>query len=974
MSHVPTFIETQFPVSKLSKESYKERKANYSQTLTGLGKWWGRKPLVLVRAALLGLLLPATDNPKCDRDIFLKLMTMDEEGLWLRRNKNFSVAYLFQRATPSERSELFTEDSTEETARLKRRLSAEQKQMRETLERRLFDALSYDENLEYCDRPEQIDGPRETAWEENNAHLGTHAHNLPELVRELGERRFGQVPRVGDAFCGGGSVPFEAARLGCEAYGSDLNPVAALLTWGALNIVGGGEEVAKQVSTAQREVYDAVDRQIRKWGIEHNEQGWRADAYLYCAEVTCPECGWRAPLAPSWVIGEKTKTIAVLTEDLAGQRFDIAIKSGASDDEMRAARLGTARDSELHCPHCKQRTAISALRGDGKDANGFGNSLRLWEKDDIEPRAGDVFGERLYCIRWIETRVMSEKTVEIKHYRAPTDQDFKREQKVLALLRERFCDWQAKGYIPNLPIEPGDETTRLMRERGWTHWHHLFNPRQLLVLGLISEQIHTGAMNTKVQKVAKLIGLNRSLNFNSRLTRWVSNAANEKGADTFANQALNTLHVYICRPFPTMSTLLVSEFAVYDTASSEVTTKDARSVDRVCNIWITDPPYADAVNYHELSEYFLSWFEKHIPKLFPDWYLDSKRALAVVGEADSFRQSMVACYRNLTDHMPDSGLQVVMFTHQDATVWADLALILWAAGLRVSAAWTIATETETAMKVGNYVQGTVLLVLRKRTSDEAGFLDEINADIKPEVERQLASMLALDDQEDPNFSDSDYQLAAYAAALRVLTQYARIEEIDIERELTRPRAKVKGEKSPIETAIENAVKIASNFLIPKTLHDSPNTRAEVWRNLSAEERFYVKGLEVESHGELRQGVYQEFARGFGVRDYTQMLASDAANEARLKTATEFKSNQLGTAGFGQSLLRQCLFAAVQVRDQERADVGLRWLKDEVEGDYWSQRATIIALLRYLARLPMPHWREDAQAAYVLAGAVENDSV
>ncbi|MGI9047324.1 MAG: DUF1156 domain-containing protein [Burkholderiales bacterium] len=55
LAHAPCFIETQFPVSKLSKESYKERKANYSQTLTGLGKWWGRKPLVLVRATILGL-------------------------------------------------------------------------------------------------------------------------------------------------------------------------------------------------------------------------------------------------------------------------------------------------------------------------------------------------------------------------------------------------------------------------------------------------------------------------------------------------------------------------------------------------------------------------------------------------------------------------------------------------------------------------------------------------------------------------------------------------------------------------------------------------------------------------------------------------------------------------------------------------------------------------------------------------------
>ena len=65
-----SFIEVQFPVSKVSKESYKERKANYGQTLTGLGKWWGRKPLILVRAALLGLLMPATDNPQKDREIF----------------------------------------------------------------------------------------------------------------------------------------------------------------------------------------------------------------------------------------------------------------------------------------------------------------------------------------------------------------------------------------------------------------------------------------------------------------------------------------------------------------------------------------------------------------------------------------------------------------------------------------------------------------------------------------------------------------------------------------------------------------------------------------------------------------------------------------------------------------------------------------------------------------------------------------
>ncbi|MGH2459325.1 MAG: DUF1156 domain-containing protein, partial [Chloroflexota bacterium] len=95
-----SFIEVQFPVSKLSKESYKERMANASQTLTALGKWWGRKPLVLVRAIILGLLLPATADPARDRDIFLKLMTMDDEGLWRRVRSSIPVREVYARCLP----------------------------------------------------------------------------------------------------------------------------------------------------------------------------------------------------------------------------------------------------------------------------------------------------------------------------------------------------------------------------------------------------------------------------------------------------------------------------------------------------------------------------------------------------------------------------------------------------------------------------------------------------------------------------------------------------------------------------------------------------------------------------------------------------------------------------------------------------------------------------------------------------------
>lgn len=67
---MPALIERFFPVLPLSAESYKERMAGASQTLTGLGKWWGRKPLVLVRAVVLGVLLPVSDDPLRDREVF----------------------------------------------------------------------------------------------------------------------------------------------------------------------------------------------------------------------------------------------------------------------------------------------------------------------------------------------------------------------------------------------------------------------------------------------------------------------------------------------------------------------------------------------------------------------------------------------------------------------------------------------------------------------------------------------------------------------------------------------------------------------------------------------------------------------------------------------------------------------------------------------------------------------------------------
>ena len=1065
---VSSFIETQFPVSRLSKESYKERKANYSQTLTGLGKWWGRKPLVMVRAVILGLLMPASNDPRKDRAVFLALLTMDEEGLRRRKRRAIPLREVWRLLSEDERTEWFDSDVERDRLRLRKRKAPD----RERLQHLVFDRMTYDEKLAWCVRPEHVDGPSEEAWSAINEHLGTTAASLPELVRALGERRFGRTPRVGDAFCGGGSVPFEAARLGCDAFGSDLNPVAALLTWGALNIVGGGEEVAERVRAAQADVFAAVDRQITEWRIEHNDAGWRADAFLYCTETDCPACGWRVPLAPSWVIGEKTQTAVRLRPERQQRGFDFDVRSGIRREELAAARAaGTVKDSRLECPNpaCGADTPMAAIRGDRRDAGGRGYGLRLWENDDLVPRPDDVFQERLYCVRWrpprldallaaeqraraglpvtapvpdwvdldraiasltdllgaaerreiaalrkrdwpAEDRALEEarreleaqraagcpkadreaaaqrlretkatvaqrnariealaKSIPAALYRSVDAADLEREARAFTLLRERFADWQSRGYIPSRAIESGAKTDEPIRTRGWTRWHHLFTPRQLLMHGKLAEASATAGFSNEVM-VACLFGIGRAADWNSRLSRWWTDSAHEKVIQTFSNQALNTLMTFGGRGVQALSDswfLTLRDAPVK--GCSVVEAADVRSTVGHLDMWITDPPYADAINYHELSEFFLAWYGKRIPELFPRWYADSKRALAVRGAGADFRESMVACYRKLAARTRNDGLQVVMFTHQDASIWADLTLILWAAGLRVTAAWTVGTETPFGVKEGNYVQGTVLMVLRKQTSDETAFLDEVVPEVETEVERQLDSMLRLDDREAPNFSDADYQLAAYAAALRVLTQYRAIEDIDVAYQLSRERGA--GEDNPIERIIEDAVKTASHALVPNGLP------AHLWRQLGPEEKLYLKGLEVESHGDYRAGVYQEFARGFGVRDYRALVRTGKANETRLKTASELGNRELGDSAFGRSLVRQALYAVWRATEGggDPTD-SLTWLRTELSGDYWPRRENLTAVLRYLASLGIAHWRTDADAARVVAGAVENDHV
>ena len=254
----PALIERLLPVQKLSAEVFKERNAGPAQALTSLGNFWkGRKPLILNKACILGCLLPATENVERDleslKNSWLWMMSHSLSGgekvfhprIYLLSNSISNIYDYFQTEPPNALPNSSPIDwSIEEFGKVK----ITWKENISPLERRRLEAemlpqISNRERVNQAKRPDEVlDTVYDHIWEAVNQHIGTNAQSFPELIEQLGIMRYGHRPRVADTFCGSGQIPFEAARLGCDVYAADLNPVSAMLTWGAFNIVGATQE------------------------------------------------------------------------------------------------------------------------------------------------------------------------------------------------------------------------------------------------------------------------------------------------------------------------------------------------------------------------------------------------------------------------------------------------------------------------------------------------------------------------------------------------------------------------------------------------------------------------------------------------------------------------------------------------------------------------------------------------------------
>lgn len=272
--------------------------------------WWARRPLAACRAMLLALLLPDPCNKNCPEN--------------------------FKHQARKLLSPLQGEPGTEDI------------DLRQAL-------LKFIANF--------------AAWE-NSANP-----RYLEVSRGLVKAAHGEEPPlVVDPFAGGGSIPLEALRLGCDAFASDLNPVACLILKVMLeDIPRHGPKLAEELRRVGKEIKKEAEKELSGFYPE-DPDGSKPIAYLWARTVRCesPNCGAEIPLARSfWLCKKANRKRAlrykVVRPDGAPPRIEFEVFEPQKDSEVLS---GTVSRAKASCPCChtvlspdRVRAQLSAQRG-----------------------------------------------------------------------------------------------------------------------------------------------------------------------------------------------------------------------------------------------------------------------------------------------------------------------------------------------------------------------------------------------------------------------------------------------------------------------------------------------------------------------------------------------------------------------------------------------------------------------------------
>jgi len=614
------------------------------------------------------------------------------------------------------------------------------------------------------------------------------------------------VPTVMDPFCGGGSTLIEAQRLGLTSYGSDINPVPALISRTiseVLPAVHGAQPLHPEVSGVGRELqadlglgltqrastgYEGLTRDVLHYGDIVKEGARRRLASIYPAQdgeelvawtwartAHCPNpaCGAETILTSSWWLSRKKGELAWIEWDVTGRDISLRVVSNSANGEAPPSpKIG---DGVFACLVCNATLDSKYLRSQGMQ---------------------ERLGYRMTGV--ITTQNVKGKKVRVYRTANPDD--------VAAALVER------DPGESSIPIDPKGQGIRV-GGYGMQEWADLYTPRQRLAMRTFADEvarvhgqvIEDGGTAEYAAAVSSLLalGLGKMAQYGSTQAM----IATFTTSSTFFNSAFGRSDVPITWDFfeqyffgevgGAWSQLLKTAVRAFrllpGTATGRVALADARTSSPGTGVLVaTDPPYFDAIGYADLSDYFYEWHRGALKDILPDLFqtaatpksgeltaLPGKHGGNKTAAKNYFINGFTETFQNLQRvSAPDLPLIVVYASKEqggrdEQSRWASILTAMIDADLEITGTWPIHGTSSTRKRgmESNAVATYVVMICRPRPkSAKATSLTDFNRALRRELPR------AVHDFQAAGILPVDLAQAAMGPGMQAYSRYSAVQD------------------------------------------------------------------------------------------------------------------------------------------------------------------------------------------------------
>jgi len=871
MNQPKKLIEVALPIKAISAESVRDKSIRHGHIST-LHLWWARRPLPVCRAVVFASLVPDPKDEHCPQAFIEAIdLLITDSHYELRANppytqetkapkethKNKLLAFIGQFSKDFQKNEAQGKNTPS-----KKKLNSfslikwENRNNEEvlTIARKLIwvahnatghislDALLKDFTQHY----EAIKVAERTLYHTVDRHIPSPENKAKEAqLAEAIAAFLAKMPKVFDPFAGGGAIPLEAARLGCRAYGNDINPVAHIIQKGSLEfpqkygksitfsansfIAQYGKEafvkqqkgkslLGQEIKIANRLAFDVefyakklLQKVEEKVGHLYptDTKGNKPIAYYWARTATCsnPTCGAEVPLLRQFYLANTPRKKVYLQPKIEGTKISFSIEKGVCKEE------GWMHRANLTCPCCKNITDVKNLKNQFKKK---------------------VTGQQL-----IATITEGFNT---KLYRLPSS----KEVDILAKI-------QTEGlFVFNESMDNGNYRDLKLPKWGMTAWREMFTPRQLLTLQTFVNQLHEirkelsdehGKLSEYYKAVVTYLAIliDRIAIVNTSFSRW--NNARENLAHPFSRQAIAMIFDYpesnpFCGKTGSVDNQLdwivryiqeesssFNHINCVKAASGEKGQFGKKELDAV----VTDPPYYDAIAYADLSDFFYVWLKRTLGEVYPLNFLtiqtpkaDECTALAHHHGHDKkkakqhFEESLKRIFQSI--EYQTKGVVSIMFAHQSTEAWTTLCNSILGSEMNITGSWAMDTErsSRTLSLAGAALASSVTIACRPATKEGYGDYKTIKKKIKKTIKAKVEELYGY------GFRGADLLTACFGQAVSEFGQYKSVE-------------KANGDEVSVAELLELAQEMAFNAIVHNIKTDDTT-------------RFYLGWLELFGFG------------------------------------------------------------------------------------------------------------------------------